>query len=330
MDRVKIAVLDSGIDTKNPYFMEKVYKGEGIYFDGTKPFAGSEFNDDNGHGSLCTSVILKECKEVQLYVMKVIDKWGLTNLEILEYALERLLYEDVDIISISLAIVKGQCSKRIRMLCDCLCKKGTIIICSFANGKRESYPASFKSVWGVRGFILENEKAFWERKRGKEFIVDYNPYLHLTIGGEYVLYGKSNSYACAKMTGIVARIMRQIDSNSIQAVRNTIIMKAERHNWIGFRDLKKSKRFPNFYTETKYVDSRIVRLLTNELKIEEKEMIYQYNLFDSHIGLNYKNCGRILKKIEKLCQFKIPSYELVSRYDFYSIYTLSDLIKRYN
>lgn len=327
MQKIRIAIIDSGIDTNNSYFSKYIYDGKHIWCERGKCSIKKNFHDDNGHGTLCASVILKECKDVEFYIIKIMNKYGVTNLETLEYALEYLQKETIDIISLSLSIVEGTYSKKIKSLCNYYREKGVIIVCSFSNKKKNSYPASFKSVIGVRGFILENEEAIWERKSCREIIVDYNPHLYMGLDGEYVLYGKSNSYACAKMTGIIARRAKELNCCSIHEIEKWIVKKAERHNWISYIHLRKSKRFPEFYGLSRYVDENILEILMTELKVDKKHIFYEHNLFDERIGLKYKDCGELLKKIANFYQIENVKYEAVSRYDFYSIYTISDLVK---
>jgi len=325
--KIRIAIIDSGIDTNNSYFGKYIYDGKWICHDGKECSIKKNFHDDNGHGTLCASVILKECQDVQFYVIKIMNRYGVTNLATLEYALEYLKNKKINIISLSLSIVEGNYSKKIKSLCNYYYEKGVIIVCSFSNQKRKSYPAAFKSVIGVRGFILENEKSIWERKRGREIIVDYNPYLYMGLEGQYVLYGKSNSYACAKMTGIIAKKMKELNCYSVQEIKKWIVEKAERHNWISFVHLRKSKRFPQFCGVSMFVDENILEILMTELKVDKKEIFYKYSLFDERIGLKYEECGQLLNKIANFYQIENIEYESISRYDFYSIYTISHLVE---
>lgn len=270
MKKIRIAIIDSGIDTNNSYFSKYIYDGKCICYDGEECRIKKNFHDDNGHGTLCASVILKECKDVQFYIIKIMNRYGVTNLKTLEYALEYLKKERINIISLSLSIVEGRYSKKIKSLCNYYYENGIIIVCSFSNGKKRSYPAAFKSVIGVRGFILENEKSIWERKFGREIIVDHNPYLYMGLDGQYVLYGKSNSYACAKMTGIIARKMNELNYYSVQEIKKWIVKNAERHNWIACVHLRKSKRFPEFCGISTFVDENILEILMTELRVDKK------------------------------------------------------------
>lgn len=327
MKKVKIALLDSGIDIHNSFFMNYVYQSKSFFRDGEKVYSNEKIDDDNGHGSLCASTILKECKEVEFYIAKIMNQKGLIDISVLEYILERLLYEDINIVCMSLSIVKGKHSRWLAQLCTQLCYKGVVVICSISNGRNRSYPANFKGVYAVRGFVLSDENEIWERKHGQEFVVDCNPYLHQSIGKKYELFGKSNSYACAKMCGIIAKTMIEHNCFENKDIRKILINISKKHGWINFIDLKKSKRFPKFKKETDVIDQRILEFLSREFNKPE-EVFHIHSMFDDSIGLKYKECGILLKKLESYFHIEIDNYESISRYDFYSIYAIADMIER--
>ena len=73
MQKIRIAIIDSGIDTNNSYFSKYIYDGKHIWCERGKCSVKKNFHDDNGHGTLCASVILKECKDVEFYIIKIMS-----------------------------------------------------------------------------------------------------------------------------------------------------------------------------------------------------------------------------------------------------------------
>lgn len=105
-DKIKIGIVDTGIYSQHPYFKGKI---EGIYeYRQGKllSFSLDTCNDMNGHGTACTSVILKECPNAQIYVYKLLDERGEANLLSLEQILLSLLDSKIDVINLSLAITE--------------------------------------------------------------------------------------------------------------------------------------------------------------------------------------------------------------------------------
>lgn len=322
MERIKIAIIDSGINIDDSYFSN--------YIIGEKSFVSATCMDDNGHGSLCASTILKECKNVYFYIEKILDKKNISSLDVLEQSLINLLDIDVDIISLSLTVLTLEHEKKLKDICHALEKQGKIIIASLSNGDKKSYPAYYSSVIGVQGFILENEKSYWYKSNKRvQAVVDNNPYLHRNNNFEYELWGKCNSFSTAKLAGIISSIMYKFNIKEKHIIETILEKQAHKNNW-SKRQLLKSKRFPIFYPQKKYDDlllNQIIDIVCDYLKITDKNILYQYGLFDYHIGLTYKNAYNLLKILEKNFCLQISNYFDISRYDFYSLYCLNNLIE---
>lgn len=327
MKDVTVALVDSGINYEDNFFLKHVKGG--------KTFIGGEaetYMDDNGHGSLCASAIIKENPNVKLYVEKVLDKDNQSTLDILEESLEALLDQDIQIISLSLTLTEIQRERKLGRICADLSKKGKIIVCTLANGIDKSYPANYQSTIGVKGLILENPNAFWFNRRKRiQAIVDTNPYLLRNNNNSYQLFGKCNSFSTAKFAGILSRIMRQNEIWTKEELEDYLEKETLRTNWTG-KDFIESKRYPQFSPKKSYnfvLIKIISRIIMEYLEIKEQKVLYEHNLFDSHVGLTYSTAFGLLQKIEKELGIKILNYTDISRYDFYSVYTLVALAEKY-
>jgi subtilisin family serine protease len=76
-DRVKVAILDTGIYFEHPYFRQ-ARRMNVLHTDRCKGFP-SRLNaclDKNGHGTHCTSVLLRTAPNIDLYVARVFDDYG--------------------------------------------------------------------------------------------------------------------------------------------------------------------------------------------------------------------------------------------------------------
>lgn len=322
-----VAIIDSGINYEDTFF--KPYIEGGISFiDKEKHY----YLDENGHGSLCASTIIKENPNVKLYVEKILDKDNLSTLDVLEKSLIHLIdKKEISIISMSLTLTSLSEEQRLKSICEKLYRQNKIIICTLANGAIHSYPASYESTIGVQGFILEDENTFWFDKSNEiQAVVDTNPYLLRDNCHQYRLFGKSNSYAAAKFAGMISKIIDESNIKNIGELEDILSNVARRQKW-GSGDLKASKRFPEFMPNMEYSEDiirKITQIVKKYLGVKKIDHIYEHNLFDSHIGLNYKSAFGLLQKIEKEFDFHIEDYSSISRYDFYSIYTLAALIER--
>lgn len=328
--KIKIAILDTGININHEDLSNYIVGGISFMKKNNRYEISEKYMDDNGHGTLCASVIKKECSNVEFFIIKVLDKNASGNLEVLECALNYLKQSDIRLINMSFALIGKTNLKDLKKICKELEKENKILICSLANGYNKSYPAVFKSVLGVRGFILENEKSYWFCKNKKiQAVVDYNEYLHCNIKNTYSLFGVCNSFAAAKMTGIVAGIMY----SNPNITKNQLYKKLREEctkKWWSKSDFKIKKHYPSFMVESvlKYdwVIKKLEYVLGEYFKINDLSILKKYILFSEKIGLNKDRCYDLLKLIENKFEIKFKDYTKFSVDDFCSIYTLSALI----
>ncbi len=72
---VRVAVVDSGIDTEHPALKGKVKESvEAVPEGGQILFKPSTSGDQAGHGTACAGIITSIAPEVELYSVKVLDR----------------------------------------------------------------------------------------------------------------------------------------------------------------------------------------------------------------------------------------------------------------
>ncbi|WP_148552109.1 S8 family serine peptidase [Paraclostridium bifermentans] len=329
-NKIKVAILDTGIDKTHEYLKDNIIGGISFEPDDKYILISDDYEDDNGHGTACASIIKKEFKDVEIFAIKVLNNDGKSSIQILEEALKYLLDKDIKIINLSLSVIESEGVEDLKIICDKLTLQGKIIVCSLANGYEESFPAIFENVIGVKGFILEDENSFWYNKnKNIQCIMDNNPYMNCYINNSYRLFGKCNSQASAKLTGKVAKFLFEYGDMTFYEISNKLELLCRKSDWCN-KDLIKSKRFPNFkdisFLDEYNILNEISKILVNFLGVKSCDL-YKYSLFNEVIGLNDVNCYELIKILEK--KFKISlEYLNISRYDFLSIYTLTDLINK--
>jgi acyl carrier protein len=215
-------------------------------------------------------------------------------------------------------------------ICENLKKQGKIIVCSLANGSKVSYPATFDNVIGVRGFILEDENSFWYNKdKNIQCIMDNNPYMNCTVNNSYKLFGKCNSQSTAKLTGRIANLLSEEPDITFDLLNKKLEDLSNKRGWTE-NDLLASKRYPDYknviYAKNNSILLNTAAIVKDVLKLDKNNNdVYEFSLFDAQIGLNNDNCFEVLKKLEEKFNIKFD-YLNISRYDFVSIQTLSDLV----
>lgn len=322
---MEVVILDTGINSQHKWLCDSIVGGCSIFDNQNK------FEDDNGHGSLCASVIKKEDPNVKFWVIKVLDENNCTSLPKLERALEMLIDIPIRLIHMSLSVLNVGDICKLHEICKILEKQGKIMVCSLMNGMQESFPACFPEVLGVQGFILESSQTFWFCPKKKiSCIADSNSYLHAELEQRYSLFGKNNSFAAAKMTGIISSILEKDPDLSNKELQAYLSKLAERTFWDKF-DLNRSKRFPIHVQEqtiSKSVRQKTEKIIREYLEISSGVNLRNEILFRDYVGLTEKNCFFLLKELEKQFKFHIDDYTKVSRYDFCYMSNLSALVER--
>ncbi|HSQ24897.1 MAG TPA: S8 family serine peptidase, partial [Pyrinomonadaceae bacterium] len=91
---VRVAVVDSGIDTEHPDLKGKVKESvEIVTVDGRLEFRPSTSGDQAGHGTACAGIIASIAPDVELYSVKVLGPQGSGSGEMflvgLDYAIKQ-------------------------------------------------------------------------------------------------------------------------------------------------------------------------------------------------------------------------------------------------
>ncbi|MGL5750639.1 MAG: S8 family serine peptidase [Paraclostridium sp.] len=332
MKNVKVAVVDTGIDRNHNYLKDNIVGGISFESNEGYIFVSDNYDDENGHGTLCASIIKKEFENVEIFVVKALDRFGKTNIQVLEESLKYLLNIDVNIINLSLSVMESNAVQDLYEICEKLKKQGKFIVCSVANGVEFSYPAKFNNVIGVKGFILEDENSFWYNKNYDiQCIMDNNSYLRCDLNNSYKLFGKCNSQAAAKLTGKIVSVVHDNPHITFVDLNKKLEELSTRECWTN-KDLEESKRYPKFKTSKTKISKEIIKgtadTIRKALNIDiEDESLYECNLFNRYIGLNNDNCFEVIKELELKFKFNLD-YMDISRYDFISIYTLAELVEK--
>lgn len=234
-----IVIVDSGVTPEQ----STTYKIPGIGFKQTddKIIKAENYNDVLGHGTAICNVIKSHCKEVNIYMIKIIEEEYASE-QLLLFALQFILKNiNCKIVNLSLGINALKERDKMFEVCEKLLKRGTFIVAAFGNDGTITFPAAFDNVIGVccSNDDLENN----------EFeIVDNSVITILAKGQKQRVIGRSgvacieagNSIACAHFSGILFNILyenkRIVSFENLmeclreKAIKNILLEKAEHDN----------------------------------------------------------------------------------------------------
>ncbi len=224
---IKIALIDSGINN------ELIDAAGRILFETTfdtqlDAIVSNRPSDENGHGTFCANLILSGTTSSVIQSIKILNSRLKSSSELLIAALKTLLNSDINIINLSLSTSNFQYSNEMEVICNELCDSGKIIVASYDNGGSVSYPASFKSVLGVKGRFMNDAAEYWFD--GKDVIADYTPIMRKISEEKRCLTG-GNSKATALITSYIASIWESDPNQSKEDVLKSFQVRAKKDKW---------------------------------------------------------------------------------------------------
>lgn len=208
VDKVKIAVLDSGID-KNHKILKGKIKDEYNAIDESEPAI-----DEIGHGTAVSGVIVTESPEVELYSVKVLDNRGKGTAEDFVKGIEWSIEKGVDIINLSFGISKDK-----QILKDSINRaidSGIIIVSAAGNtyGGDVDFPAMYEKVISVTAVDSNNKIASFAPKGKVDFSAPGVNIPIITLGdGNSINSG--TSLAAPYISSIVALILQNRENFNI-------------------------------------------------------------------------------------------------------------------
>jgi len=203
---VRVAVVDSGIDTEHPDLKGKV-KGsvEAVAEEGRINFRPSTSGDQAGHGTACAGIITSVAPDVDLYSVKVLGPNASGSGDMFLVGLDYAIKEKFKVINLSLGTTKRDYFAPLHDLLDRAYQSSCIIVAAANNLPYPSYPSIFSS--GLVSVVKRaGDNPFNFGYRYGQVIELVAPGVEVKTtwpgGGYRQLTG--NSFACPYIVGIIA------------------------------------------------------------------------------------------------------------------------------
>src|ERR1700687_6168298 len=228
---VRVAVVDSGIDTEHPDLRGKVKESvEAVTEDGRIEFRPSTSGDQAGHGTACAGIITSIAPDVDLYSVKVLGPKASGSGDMFLVGLDYAIKQKFQVINLSLGTTKRDFFAPLHDLLDRAYQLGCIVVAAANNLPYPSYPSIFSS--SVVSVV--------KRPGGDPFNFGYRygqvievvaPGVEVTTtwpgGGYRQLTG--NSFACPYVVGIIARIVEAYPTLTPFQVKSILYTIAQRN-----------------------------------------------------------------------------------------------------
>ena len=228
---VRVAVVDSGIDTEHPDLKGKVKESvEAVTEDGRIEFRPSTSGDQAGHGTACAGIITSIAPDVDLYSVKVLGPKGSGSGDMFLVGLDYAIKQKFRVINLSLGTTKRDFFAPLHDLLDRAYQAGCILVSAANNLPYPSYPSIFSS--SVVSVV--------KRAGGEPFNFGYRygqvielvaPGVEVKTtwpgGGYRQLTG--NSFACPHMVGIIALLVEAYPNLTPFQVKTILYTIAQRN-----------------------------------------------------------------------------------------------------
>lgn len=320
---IKIALIDSGINNELIFSKQRILS-EITFSPQLHAINSSEMSDNNGHGTFCANLILSRTTFSVIQSIKILNSKLKSSSELLIAALKTLLDSDINIINLSLSTSNHQYSNEIEMICTELCESGKIIVASYDNGDSISYPASFKSVLGVKGRFMNDASEYWYD--GEDVIADYTPIMGQIANNKKCLAG-GNSKATALITSYIASIWEKNPNQTKKEVLKSFQVRAKKDKWSTEEYAQLSYPFAKLEIDNRLSEKEKILLLETinqfkNIKFEQGDAITQ-PLFNC--GLTKDNCFDLAYLLQET--YKVDLHVNMMNYkSFYSVANLSYVI----
>lgn len=295
---VKVVVIDSGVNLEHPLL--KQYKNisgfEVSLNENDEIIINNSFNDEIGHGTAISYILCRYIKNLQLIVVKAFDSEE--NIEekkiikILEYI--NNTYEKVDIISMSFGMTLCYEKKRFEEICNDIHKKGGIIVASYDNLGKMTYPACFDHVIGVDTDIRIKKAFDYIYIKNSKINIKANSLKHRLPGikNEMInVYG--SSFAVPYIDVIIADIIEENGN-----INNIVYEQLE----------QKAKTIVNYEKKEKQVcDFNIQNTIVFPYQKETKNIarFFKNNLYGIYDVKNTGNIGKCVRAVYKDADYKV-------------------------
>jgi subtilisin family serine protease len=206
---VRIALVDSGIDTTHPDLRGHVKESVAAVIEGSRVvFHPDNEGDSAGHGTACAGIIAALAPDAGLYSVKVLGPNASGSGGMFLAGLDYAIKQKFDIINLSLGTTKAHYHSPLHDLLDRAYHSGCVVVAAANNLPQPSFPSIFSSS------LLSVAKN--DSQDPYKFGYRYGEIIELTApgvqvrttwpgGGYRQLTG--NSFACPHITGLVALLL---------------------------------------------------------------------------------------------------------------------------
>jgi uncharacterized NAD-dependent epimerase/dehydratase family protein len=209
MDRLRIAVIDTGVDPSHPSLPPVVGGARLSLSREGEVLFGQDSTDTHGHGTATAGVACRGLtSRLALLAIRVVDDDGTSTVRLIEAAIAWAVARGARVINVSLgAPVWGEDARaRLEAVCSDARRRGVVIVAAAGPEGTRALPASLGEVISVGSAVCPREALYVADDEGVDFLAHGDLQRIPWLRGETVL-GQGTSLAAAHVTNAVCRAL---------------------------------------------------------------------------------------------------------------------------
>lgn len=228
MDRLRIAVVDTGVDPAHPAIPPVVGGARFSMSREGEVVTGEDYRDVAGHGTACAGLACRGIQSrVELLAARVIDDDGTSTVRLIEAAILWAVDRGARVVNASLgAPVWGEEARaRLAAVCGAAREKGVVVIAAAGPEGTRALPAALEEVLSVGTASCPLDTIYVADEDGIDFLANGDLQRIPWLGGETVL-GQGTSLAAAHVTNAVCRTILANPAIDVTGVRTALLARA--------------------------------------------------------------------------------------------------------
>lgn len=227
-EKVKVAVLDTGIDIDHPDLQANIHGG----INTVAGYQPHDYNDDHGHGTFCAGIIaavdntfgvIGVAPDAWLYSVKVLDIDGLGYTSDIIEGIQWCIEHDMQVLNMSFGT--SLYDQALHDACNAAWNHGCILVASEGLCGGTWYPAGHASVMAVAA-TDRNDYQGWVYGPELELVAPGERILSTCIGGGYIM-DSGVSIGCPHVSGTAALVIAVYPHYSNGTIRRILQRTAE-------------------------------------------------------------------------------------------------------
>lgn len=208
---IRIGIVDSGFNSGK----RDIKIGQGIDLTNGQLHkeaigeSDNEFTDLIGHGTACAGIIYKKAPDALIFPIKIFEEELVSDVQQLVSAIEWGIDHKLNILNLSLGTTNDSELDELERVCEKAKENNMFIVAAVSNEGKESYPASFQSVFAVdAGRVRGKYSYFFDPAQSVQFIARGDRQRLDWLDGKQIFMG-GTSFAAPHITAIIALLLQK-------------------------------------------------------------------------------------------------------------------------